>query len=156
MAGDILMKKYLSRATKWIAFLTIISILMLTIGVVLMVIKLSDVGFGLTMLGAMMSILFLCIYFAERSRWLTIDDFEIVLPRGASNNGKTVPERTIIKINEIVSVESKFYKGDKIITGDCYFHTLKLRNNTKITFTLYAYGKEAEKEIIETIKKSVQ
>ena len=95
------MKKYLSRATKWIAFLTIISIFMLTIGVVLMVVKLSDVGFGLTMLGAMMSILFLCIYFAERSRWLTIDDFEIVLPRGASNNGKTVPERTIIKINEI-------------------------------------------------------
>ena len=150
------MKKYVSRAAKWLAFYTIISVLMLMIGVILIIVKLSDAGFGITVLGAMMSILFLCIYFAERSRWLTIDDFEIVLPRGASNNGKTVPERTIIKINEIVSVESKFYKGDKIITGDCYFHTLKLRNNTKITFTLYAYGKEAEREIIEVIKKSVQ
>lgn len=59
-------------------------------------------------------------------------------------------------MDEIISVESKFYKGDKIISGDCFFHTLKLKNNTKITFTLYAYGKEAEREIMETIKKSVQ
>lgn len=150
------MKKYISRATKWLAFFTIISILMLLIGVALTIVKLSDVGFGFTVLGAMMSILFLCIYFAERSRWLTIDDSKIVLPRGADNNGKMVLKRTIIKIDEIVSVESKFYKGDKIISGDCFFHTLKLKDNTKITFTLYAYGKEAEREIIEIIKKSVQ
>ena len=49
-----------------------------------------------------------------------------------------------------------FYKGDKIVSRDCFFHTLKLKDNTKITFTLYAYGKEAEREIIEIIKKSVQ
>ncbi|MBQ8441668.1 MAG: hypothetical protein IJX19_13480 [Clostridia bacterium] len=150
------MKKYVSRTAKALLFFTIISILVLMIGVILIIVKLSDVGFGITVLGAMMSILFLCIYFAERSRWLKIDDSEIVLPRGADNNGKIVPKRTIIKMDEIVSVESKFYKGDKIISGDCFFHTLKLKDNTKITFTLYAYGKEAEREIMEKIKKSVQ
>ena len=150
------MKKYVSRTAKALLFFTIISILVIMIGVILIIVKLSDVGFGITVLGAMMSILFLCIYFAERSRWLRIDDSEIVLPRGVDNNGKIVLKRTIIKMDEIVSVESKFYKGDKIISGDCFFHTLKFKDNTKITFTLYAYGKEAEREIIETIKKSVQ
>ena len=150
------MKKYVSRTAKALLFFTIISILVIMIGVILIIVKLSDVGFGITVLGAMMSILFLCIYFAERSRWLRIDDSEIVLPRGVDNNGKIVLKRTIIKMDEIVSVESKFYKGDKIISGDCFFHTLKLKNNTKITFTLYAYGKKAEREIMETIKKSVQ
>ena len=150
------MKKYISRAAKWLAFFTIISVLMLMIGIILIIVKLSDAGFVITVLGAMMSILFLCIYFAERSRWLRIDDSKIVLPRGADNNGKIVLKRTIIKMDEIVSVESKFYKGDKIVSRDCFFHTLKLKDNTKITFTLYAYGKEAEREIMETIKKSVQ
>ena len=149
------MKKYISRATKRFAFFTVISSLTLLIGVLLMIIKLSDVGLVLTIFGALMSILFLCVYFAERSRWLAVDDDKIVLPRGADNNGKRVLKRTIIKIDEIVSVESKFYKGDKIISGDCFFHTLKLKDDTKITFTLYAYGKAAEREIIEKIKQSV-
>ena len=56
-------------------------------------------------------------------------------------------KRTVIKTDEIISLESKFYKGDKIFTGDCFFYTLKLKNGAKITFTLYAYGEEAEKEI---------
>ena len=150
------MKKYISRATKWLAFYTIISILILLTGVILIIVKLDDVSFGITLSGAVFSIFFSYIYFAERSRWLTINDSEIVLPRGADHNGKMVLKRTIVKIDEIVSVESEFFKGDQIFTGDCYFHTLKLRNNTKITFTLYAYGKEAEREIIERIKKCVR
>ena len=57
------MKKYIYRAAKWLAFFTIISVLMLMIGIILIIVKLSDAGFGITVLGAMMSILFLCIYF---------------------------------------------------------------------------------------------
>ena len=33
--------------------------------------------------------------------------------------------------------------------------TLKLKDGTKIKFTLFAYGKKAEKEIIETIKNCI-
>lgn len=151
------MKKFTSRATKWLAIFAIISSVMLVIGVILIVVNFSNVGLtvGLTVGGGLMSILFITCFFAENSHWLTINGDEIVLPRGADRNGKKIFQRTIIKLNEIVSVESKFYKGDKIISNDCFFHTLKLKDGAKITFTLFAYGKDAEKEIIETIKKSI-
>ncbi len=151
------MKKYTSRATKWLAIFAIISSVALVIGVILIIADFSNVGLtvGLTMGGGLMSILFITCFFAENSRWLTINGDEMVLPRGADRNGKIIFKRTIIKLNEIVSVESKFYKGDKIISGDCFFHTLKLKDGAKITFTLFAYGKDAEKEIIETIKNSI-
>ncbi|MBO5939215.1 MAG: hypothetical protein J6Q82_06940 [Clostridia bacterium] len=151
------MKKYTSRATKWLAIYTIISAIILVIGVILIIANFSNLGLqiGLTMLGGLLSVVFLSCFFAEKSRWLTINGDEIVLPRGADINGKMVFKRTVAKIDEITSVESNLYKGDGLISKDTYFHTLKLKDGTKITFTLYAYGKEAEKEIIETIKKSV-
>jgi hypothetical protein len=94
-------------------------------------------------------------FFGEKSRSITINGDEIVLPKGADINGKMVFKRTVAKIDEITSVESNLYKGDGLISKDTYFHTLKLKDGTKIRFTLYAYGKEAEKEIIEALKKSV-
>ncbi len=150
-------KKYTSRATKWLALFAIISILMLLIGIAFIIVNISnvDLQLGLTMFGGFMSILFLICFFAEKSRWLTIDADKIILPRGTDNNGRMVFKRTIIKTDEIISLENKFYKGDKIFTGDCFFYTLKLKDGAKITFTLYAYGKEAEKEIVETIKTSI-
>ena len=151
------MKIYISRETKWLAILTIISVVVLIAGIICIVAYSSNVGLqiGLTMLGGIMSILFLSCFFAEKSRYLTIDCEKIVLPRGANINGKMVFKRTVAKIDEITSVESNLYKGDGLISKDTYFHTLKLKDGTKITFTLYAYGKEAEKEIIEALKKSV-
>ena len=59
------------------------------------------------------------------------------------------------RVKLISSVESKFHKGDKIISDDCFFYTFRLKDGTSITITLYAYGKEAEKEILETIKSSM-
>ena len=56
---------------------------------------------------------------------------------------------------DIGSVESKFHKGDKLISDDCFFYTLRLKDGTSVTVTLYAYGKEAEKEIWETIQSSI-
>ena len=151
------MKKYTSRATKWLAILTIISVAVLIAGIICILPHSSNVGLqiGLTMLGGLMSILFLACYFVEKSRYLTIDCEKIVLPRGADINGKIVFKRTVAKIDEITFVESNLYKGDGLTIKDTYFHTLTLKDGTKITFTLYTYGREAEKEIVETIKKSV-
>ncbi len=151
------MKKYISRATKWLAVFAIISIVILLTGIILIVVNYSNVGLtvGLTIGGGLMSILLITCFFAEKSRWLTINGDEIVLPRVVDNDGKMVFERTVIKRDKIGSIANKLYKGDGLISKDTYFHTLKLKDGTKITFTLYAYDKEAEKEIIETIKRSI-
>ena len=150
-------KKYMSRETKWVAFFAAICSLMLLIGIILAVVNSSatDLIFVLIGFGGFVGIIFYIALFAEKSRWLTIDADEIVLPRGADHDGKMSFERTVVRMDEIVSVESKLLKGDQITTADCFLHTLHLKNGTKITFTLYAYGKEEEKEIIETIKSSI-
>ena len=146
------MKKYTSRATKWLAILTIISVAVLIAGIICILAHLSNVGLqiGLTMLGGFMSILFLSCFFAEKSRYLTIDDEKILLPRGTSINEKTSFSRTIININEINSIKSESHKCDGTI-----FHTLTLNDGTRIKFTLYAYGKDAEDEILAAIKKLI-
>ena len=126
-------------------------------GLVFLVANFSNIGLqvGLTIMGALMSILFLGCFLADKNRCLTIGVDKIVLPRGADKNGKTVFHKTVIKFDDIKSVESKLYKGDKIVSNGCFFHTIMLKDGTKITFTLYAYGNDAEKEILETIKKSI-
>ena len=151
------MKKYISRATKWLGILSLICFVMLSIGIVFIVVKFPHVGLqiGLTMVGGLMSSLFLTCYLAERSRVLIIDADKIILPGGIDKNGKMLCRKVVIKIDEICSVESKLYKGVALISKDTYFHTLKLKDGTKITVTLYAYGKVAEKEILETIHKNI-
>ena len=103
-----------------------------------------------------MSIMFGSIFFAERSRVLIIENDKFIFPRGADINGKNVFQKTVVRKCDIFSLESKFHKGDGIISGDCFFYTLRLKNGTKITVTLYAYGKEAEKEILEMIQNSIR
>ena len=151
------MKKYTSRATKWLAILTIISVAVLIAGIICILSHSSNVGLqiGLTMLGGLMSILFLSCFLAEKSRYLTMDDEKIVLPRGANINEKTSFNRIIINTNEIRSIKSELHKGDGIIANDTLFHTLTLDDGTRIMFTLYAYGKDAEDEILAAIKKLI-
>ena len=74
------MKKYIPCGTKWFAILTIISSAMLLTGIVFIVTNSFDVGvqFGLTIFGGLMSILFLCCYFAAKSRVLIIDSDKII------------------------------------------------------------------------------
>lgn len=150
------MKKYTPRTTKLLSILTIISVTILATGIVLIVVNFSNFSlqFGLTALGST-SIIFLSAFLADRSRVMEVHEDRFIFARGADKNGKLVFQKTVIKSNEISSVESQLHKGDKIISGDCFFHTLKLKDGTKVTVTLYEYGKEAEKEIIETIKKSI-
>ena len=151
------MKIYISRATKWLAVLAIVGVTVLISGIICILAHSSNVGLqiGLTMLGGLMSILFLSCFFAEKSRCLTIDNEKIVLPRGANINEKTSFSRTIININEIRSIKSELHKGDGIIAKDALFHTLTLNDGTRIKFTLYAYGKDAEDEILAAIKKLI-
>ena len=149
------MERYTSKTTKWFAILTLISVVFFAVGIIFIIVDISNIGFqiGFTLLGGLMGILFAVCYFAERGRALVIDTDQFVFPRGAEINGKISFKKTVINKNEICSIESKLYKGDKTISGDCFFHTLKLKDGAKVTVTLYAYGKEAEKEILEIIQK---
>ena len=137
--------------------LSLICIVILTAGIVLIVVGFPNTSsiIGLTIFGGMFSLLFIVCYFADRSRTLRIDSNTVIFPRGANVNGKTVFKKMVVKIDEISSNESKLIEGDGLFAYDCYFHTLKLKDGTEITTTLYSYGKVAEKEILEFIKNRV-
>lgn len=152
------MKKYTPRAAKTFAILSIISSIMLLTGIILIIVNFPNIllKIGLTGIGGLVSIIFLGVSLADKSRYLVIDADKIIFPRGADINGKMVLKRTVIKVDEIVSVKSKFHAGDKIISEDCFFYTLKLKDGTNVTFTLYAYGKEGEKEILDFIKSKIR
>ncbi len=151
------MKKYTTRATNWLPKLILVSIIILAIGIILIIVDSPNVSLqvGFTMFGGLVSVIFLAGFFAEKSRTLIIDADKIIFPRGIDKNGKTVFKKTVIKFAEIKSVQSEFYKGDKIISGDCFFYILKLKDGTKVTVTLYHYGKEAEKEILERMQRNL-
>ena len=110
---------------------------------------------GLIILGGLLSLIFFICYFAEKSRYLTINEDKIDLPRGTQKNGKISFRRTVVNMAEVNSIESKLYIGDRVFTKDTYFHTITMKDNSKITFTLYAYGKNEETEILNAIKKRI-
>lgn len=149
------MRKYISRATKKLAIVTIISLVILLIGITFIVTNSFDIGLGLTLSGGLMSILFSICFLAEKSRYLIVEKDKIILPRGVNIGEKMSFQKTIIKREDIISIESKLYKGDGLIAKDTFFYILKLKNGTRVTFTMYPFGKEAEKEIIEDIKKNI-
>lgn len=150
------MKKYTSRATKPLANVTLSCAVISAVGVILAFVDFS-VGFGFALLGGMTSVILLAVFLAEKSRYLVIDSEKIIFPRGVEKNGERLLRKTVIRFEEVMYVKSTFHKGDVILTGDCFFHTLTLKDGSKVTVTLYAYGKEAETEIIETIlKKTTQ
>ena len=148
------MRKYTSCSAKWLLFFAIMSALVLLIGVVVVF---SNIGLKilLTAFGGVGTILCIGCFFSENSREIIIDDNQIILPRGTEYNGKTVYKKIVINLDKLASIERKFYKGDGIIAKDTCFYTLKLNDGVKITFTLYSYGKQAEKEIIETLQKYI-
>ena len=151
------MKKYISKATKPLLFVALICCALLVIGIILAFAGVENVWLPICfmLLGGLLGVIFLACFLAEKSRTLIIDTDKIIFPRGAEKNGKTVFQKTVVRICDLDSVESKLRKGDKIISDDCFFYTFRLKDGTSITVTLYAYGKEAEKEILETIKSSI-
>ena len=151
------MKKYTSQATKWLMIVSLICGVVLLTGIIFAFAGIGNIGLpiGLIMMGGLLGILFFSCFLAEKSRALIINADQITFPRGAEINGKTVFQKTTIQTTQILSVETKFCPGDGVIAKDTNFYTLRLKDGTSVTFTLYAYGKEAEKEILETIKSSI-
>lgn len=151
------MKTYISRATKWLALLSAISTGLLAAGITLSALDLRNVPLQILLImgGGLMSILFVSCYFAEKSRALVMDSEKILFPRGVLRNGKMVFRKLAVRWEEIRAVESNLQRGDGIVAKSCYFHTLKLKDGTVLTVTLFAYGSEAEKEILETIRAHI-
>ena len=151
------MKKYTSRATRVLSIAVLICGAVVLIGIILAFAGVENIGLPICfiLLGGLLGVIFLACFLAEKSRALIIDTDKIIFPRGAERNGKTVFQKTVVRICDIGSVESKFYKGDKIISNDCFFYTLRLKDGTSVTVTLYTYGKQAEKEIWETLTNSI-
>ena len=151
------MKKYTSQATKWLMIVSLICGVVLLTGIIFAFAGIGNIGvlIGLILMGGLLGIIFFSCFIAEKSRALIINADQITFPRGVEINGKTVFQKTTIQTTQIRSVETKFYPGDGVIAKDTDFYTLRLKDGTSVTFTLYAYGKEAEKEILETIKSSI-
>ena len=151
------MKKYTSQATKWLRIASLICGGVLLIGIILAFADIGNIGvpIGLMMMGGLLGIIFFNCFIAEKSRVLMIDADQITFPRGAEINGRIVFQKKTIQLKQIRSVEIKFQPGDGVIAKDTDFYTLRLKDGTRVTVTLFAYGKEAEKEILETIKSSI-
>ena len=150
------MKKYKPKAAKWFAIFTLLSLLVLVTGITLILLGISSLSMQifLTAIGGVMSILFLLCLFSVNSSVLEISEKTISLPRSVKINGKKVFQKTVIPKDNIKQIESNFFKGDGLISRNCFFHTIILKNGTRITFTLYEYGNSAEKEILEKMKKA--
>ncbi|MGN0171869.1 MAG: hypothetical protein ACI39E_03675 [Acutalibacteraceae bacterium] len=148
------MKKYTSSASKCLMMITLISFAVFLTGIILALAEVANIGLpiGLIMTGGLLGIIFFSCFLAEKSRILVISVDQIVFPRGAEVNGKTVFQKTVVKTNDIRSVEIKRYTGDWLISKDTNFYLLRLKDGKKVAVTLYHYGKEAEKEIFEAIK----
>ena len=151
------MKKYSSQATRWLRIVSLICGGVLLIGIILAFADIGNIGvpIGLMMMGGLLGIIFFSCFIAEKGRILIMDADQITFPRGAEINGKTVFQKTTIQLKHIRSVEIKFLPGDWVIAKGTNFYTLRLKDGTRVTVTLFAYGKEAEKEILESIKSSI-
>ena len=151
------MKKYTAQATKWLMIISLICGVVLLTGIIFAFAGIGNIGvlIGLILMGGLLGIIFFSCFIAEKGRALIINADQITFPRGTEINGKTVFQKTTIQSKQIRSVEIKFQPGDGVIAKDSNFYTLRLKDGTRVTFTLYAYGKEAEKEILETIKSSI-
>ena len=148
------MKKYISTVTKPLLIVAAICGAIFLTGIVFAFLDIPIIGLsiGFILMGGLPGILFLACYFAEKSRSLIIDVDKIVFPRGARVNGTTVFQKTVVPVSNIKSIECSLFKGDGLIAKDTNFYTLRLVDGKKVTVTLYAYGKQAEMEIVEKIK----
>ena len=152
------MKKYTSSASKRLMMFTLISCAVFSTGIVLAFADVANIVLPIVLIltGGLLGIIFFSCFLAEKSRSLVIRADRIVFPRGAEVNQKTVFQKTVVMTNDIRSIEIKRCTGDRLITKDTNFYLLKLKDGNTVAVTLYQYGKEAEKEIFETIKSLIE
>lgn len=60
-----------------------------------------------------------------------------------------------IKYKDIVNLETEYHPGDLFFTDDTTLYHLELIDGSKISFTLFRYGKKNEKEIYNTLKDKI-
>ena len=167
------MKKY-DRSDKTIlAVIAVVCVCALIAGVILVIAKIPLLALkvGLIVFGLCLSAIFVPAAFAVRRYYLIIDEEKVDFPIGCSIEGKCNSKRTVVRFDEIRSVKTKFYEGDRypvfvdvILTliglppmEDIYFYTLNLKDNRQIEVNcIRLYGKKAEKEIFEMICQSVE
>ena len=146
------MKKYTSIELRKSAIVAVLFLAVTLIGLIPAFVN----GLALDFLLAFtwLPVLFVGCYFATRSRYLTLDEEKVSFPRGVGN-GIRFFQRTTVNFCDVQSLVSELKKGDGFITGDCLWYTMTMKDGTKISFYLYEYGKEAEQEIIETIRSNI-
>ena len=147
------LKKYSPRAAKPLAIISLACGAGFLTGIALLFFKVENIGLpiGLMLGSGLLGIILLSCFVAEKSRTLILDADKIIFPRGVMINGKMAFQKTAIELRHIQSIERCLYKGDGLISKDTYFYTLTLDDHRNLTVTLYAYGKDAEKEILELI-----
>jgi hypothetical protein len=166
------MKKYNSSDTKIVAVIAAVGVCMLIAGIILTIAKIPLLALKVIFIvfGLFFSGMFIPSFFAEKSRYLIIDEEKIDFPRGCSIEGKCNSKRTVVRFDEIRSVKTKFYEGDRypvfvdvILTligllprEDTYFYTLNLKDNTQIEVNCIRHYGKSEKEIFETICQSIE
>lgn len=148
------MKKYSSRSSKWLGLITLICAVIVILGILFSIFDFSSSFWpvGLILFGGILGFLFLVFFLADMLYFLKIDSDQIDFNRGIRKNGTFTYKRVKIKPSEISSVERYLSKGDGIFVLDTFFYTLKLKDGTKLEFTLFNYGKKAEEEIFETLE----
>jgi len=151
------MKRYESLALVWLGILSLLLLFMLSVGVILFVIDFSDitVSFGLVLFGGVMGIFCSALFFAEKSRYLTVNGQEISLPMGVFKNGKIVAHRTVIGFDTIASMKCELSGGEWPFTADTHFYTLILHDGTEVRFTLSGYGKRNEQDIVDILHNRI-
>lgn len=149
------MKKYVSVELRKTAIVAIILSAAALIGLIVTFTEgfLSE-AFILTLFLLLLALLFWVCWLAEKSRYLTVDEEKVSFPRGVGN-GIRFFQRTTVYFRDVQTIVSELKKGDGFITGDSLWHTMTMRDGTAISFYLYEYGKEAEREIIETIQNRI-
>ena len=164
------MKKYNSSDTKIVAVIAAVGVCMLIAGIILTIAKIPLLALKVIFIvfGLFFSGMFIPGFFAEKSRYLIIDEEKIDFPRGCSIEGKCNSKRTVVRFDEIRSVKTKFYEGDTVFVsvilmlfgmpsmGDTYFYTLNLKDNRQIEVNCIRHYGKFEKEIFETICQSVE
>lgn len=115
--------------------------------------------YGSIIIFPLLSIIFWLGYYIEKSKKLIIDSTYIVFKYIVFTKPKVkynVKEGLKIHFKDIEKFYSELSKGDLFFSADTTFYYIVLKNNTRIQFTLFNFGKKNEKEIYELLREKIE
>ncbi len=155
------MKKYYTKSSPITGIVALLFLILLIIGIILTVFRLSTLSVSIFLCGfcGYMSILFCSLFFADRSRYLVVDEEKIDLPRGVmaildEKKTKLQMKRTKLLFSDIETVHVEFYKADNIMAKSTKFYVFSMKNGQKYRAVLYEYGTEHMREILNMMRKN--